>query len=49
MHRKIKRLKEDPDFVENIARQELKMIAKDEIVFIVDKCLIRLFKAIKVI
>jgi len=33
MHRKIKRLKEDPDFVENIARQELKMIAEDEIVF----------------
>ncbi|MBC2716181.1 MAG: septum formation initiator family protein [Desulfobacteraceae bacterium] len=33
MHRKIKRLKEDPEFIENIARQELKMIGKDEIVF----------------
>ncbi|MCD6584632.1 MAG: septum formation initiator family protein [Desulfobacteraceae bacterium] len=33
MHRKIKRLKEDPKFIENIARQELKMIGKDEIVF----------------
>lgn len=33
MHRKIKRLKEDPKFIENIARQELKMIRKDEIVF----------------
>ncbi|MCK5784207.1 MAG: septum formation initiator family protein [Desulfobacterales bacterium] len=33
MHRKIKRLKEDPEFIENIARQELKMIGKDEVVF----------------
>jgi len=33
MHRRIKRLKEDPEFIENIARQELKMIGKDEIVF----------------
>ncbi len=33
MHRKIKRLKEDSEFIENIARQELKMIAKDEVVF----------------
>jgi cell division protein FtsB len=32
-HRKVKRLKEDPEFIENIARQELKMIGKDEIVF----------------
>jgi len=33
MHRKIKRLKEDQEFIENIARQELKMIGKDEVVF----------------
>jgi cell division protein FtsB len=33
MHRKIKRLKEDPEFIENIARQELKMIGKNEVVF----------------
>ena len=33
MHRKIKRMKEDPAFVESIAREKLKMIAKDEIVF----------------
>ena len=32
-HRKVKRLKEDPEFIENIARQELKMIGKDEVVF----------------
>lgn len=32
-HRKVKRLKEDPEFIENIVRQELKMIGKDEIVF----------------
>ena len=33
MHRKIKRMKEDPAFLESIAREKLKMIAKDEIVF----------------
>ncbi len=33
MHRKIKRMKEDPEFMENIARGKLKMIGKDEIVF----------------
>jgi cell division protein FtsB len=33
MHREIKRLKEDPEFIENIARQELKMIGKNEVVF----------------
>jgi len=33
MRRQINRLKEDPEFIENIARQELKMIGKDEIVF----------------
>jgi cell division protein FtsB len=33
MHRKVKRLKEDPEFIENIARQELKMIGEDEVVF----------------
>ena len=33
LHRKVKRLKEDPEFIENIARQELKMIGKDEVVF----------------
>ena len=32
-HRKVKRLKEDPEFIENIARQELKMIGQDEVVF----------------
>jgi len=33
LHRKIQRLKEDPEFMETIARQELKMIKKDELVF----------------
>ena len=33
MHRTIQRFKEDPDFVENIAREKFKMIGKDEIVF----------------
>lgn len=33
LHRRIERLKKDPEFMENIARQELKMIRKDEIVF----------------
>jgi cell division protein FtsB len=33
MHRKIKRMKEDPEFLESIAREKLKMIGKDEIVF----------------
>ncbi len=33
LYRKIKRLKEDPEFIENVARQELKMITSDEIVF----------------
>lgn len=33
MHRKIQRLKEDPEFIENIAREKFKMIGKDEIVF----------------
>jgi len=33
LSRKVKRLKEDPEYIENIARQELKMIGKDEVVF----------------
>ncbi len=33
MYRKIKRLKDDPAYTESIARQELKMIKKDELVF----------------
>lgn len=33
LHRKIKRMKEDPEFIENTAREKLKMIGKDEIVF----------------
>jgi cell division protein FtsB len=33
LHRKIKRLKDDPEYIENIARQELKMVGKDEVVF----------------
>jgi len=33
MHRMVKRLKEDPEFIENIARQELKMIGEDEVAF----------------
>jgi cell division protein FtsB len=33
MYRKIKRLKEDPAYTESIARQELRMIGKDELVF----------------
>ena len=33
LSRRVKRLKEDPEYIENIARQELKMIGEDEIVF----------------
>ncbi len=33
LSRKVKRLKEDPEYIEDIARQELKMIGKDEIAF----------------
>ncbi|MGB9499731.1 MAG: FtsB family cell division protein [Dissulfuribacterales bacterium] len=33
LSRKVKRLKEDPEYIEDIARQELKMIGKDEVVF----------------
>jgi len=32
-YRKIERIKTDPTYMENMARQELKMIGKDEIVF----------------
>ena len=33
LSRKVKRLKEDPEYIENVARKELKMIGKDEVVF----------------
>ncbi|MFZ2634574.1 MAG: septum formation initiator family protein [Desulfosalsimonadaceae bacterium] len=33
LQQKVNRLKNDPGFLEDIARQELKVIAKDEIVF----------------
>jgi cell division protein FtsB len=33
LHRRIKRLREDPVFMETIAREEFKMIKKDELVF----------------
>ncbi len=33
IYRKIERLKNDPEYVENTARQELKLIGEDEIVF----------------
>ena len=37
MYREIDRLKNDPRFVENVVRQELGVIGKDEIVFKTDK------------
>ena len=33
LQQKVNRLKNDPEFLEDIARQELNVIAKDEIVF----------------
>ncbi|RJP43660.1 MAG: septum formation initiator family protein [Desulfobacteraceae bacterium] len=33
IYRKIDRLKNDPEYIENTARQELKLIGEDEIVF----------------
>jgi len=33
LHRKVKRLKDDPEYIENVARKELKMVGQDEIVF----------------
>lgn len=33
LYRTINRLKDDPEYIEHIARQELQMIGKDEIVF----------------
>ncbi len=32
LYRKVERLKNDPVFIENVARQELGMIGKDEII-----------------
>ncbi len=32
LYREIERLKEDPEYVENIARQELGVIGKDEVI-----------------
>ncbi|HGY11804.1 MAG TPA: septum formation initiator family protein [Desulfobacterales bacterium] len=32
LYRKIERLKHDPEFIENIAREEFGMIGKDEII-----------------
>lgn len=33
IYRNIQRLKNDPEFIENIARTELGMVGKDEVVF----------------
>lgn len=33
LYRRIQRLKHDPKFIENVARQELGMIGKDEVIF----------------
>jgi len=33
LYRTVNRLKDDPEYIEHIARQELQMIGKDEIVF----------------
>lgn len=33
LRQKVNRLKNDPEFLEDVVRQELKVIAKDEIVF----------------
>jgi cell division protein FtsB len=33
LYRSIQRLKHDPEFIENIARSELGMVGKDEVVF----------------
>jgi cell division protein FtsB len=37
MYREIDRLKNDPKFVENVVRQELGVIGKDEVIFKTDK------------
>ena len=37
MYREIDRLKNDPKFVENVVRQELGVIGKDELIFKTDK------------
>lgn len=37
LYREIERLKNDPKYVENVARQELGVIGKDEIIFKVKK------------
>ena len=33
LYREIERLKNDPEYVENVARQELGVIGKDEVIF----------------
>ena len=37
LHREIERLKKDPEYVENVARKELGVIGKDEVIFKVKK------------
>lgn len=37
LHREIERLKNDPEYVENVARKELGVIGKDEVIFKVKK------------
>jgi cell division protein FtsB len=37
MYNEIERLKHDPKYIENVARQELGMIGKNEIIFKIDK------------
>lgn len=37
MYTEIERLKHDPEYIENVARRELGMIGKNEIIFKVDK------------
>ena len=37
LYREIERLRNDPKYVENVARQELGLIGKDEVIFKVEK------------
>jgi len=36
LYRKINRLKSDPDYIENIARTEMGMVAEDDVVILFD-------------
>ena len=37
MYTEIERLKHDPEYIENVARRELGMIGKNEVIFKVEK------------